>query len=106
MALDKLKRYIDGMPEKESSCLFCNSNHKRLEPGGIRHLLNVIGERAGVDNVHPHRFRRTFATKLAKRGMDVREIQRLLGHKNINTTMEYINMDDDGVKASYRKYIA
>ena len=59
-----------------------------------------------MTNVHPHRFRRTFATGLAKRGMDVREIQKLLGHSNINTTLEYICTDDTGVKASYQKYIA
>ena len=106
VALDKLKRYLSSRPAEESQCLFYNSNHTRLEPGGIRHILKEIASRSGVENVHPHRFRRTFATKLAKRGMDVREIQRLLGHKNINTTMEYVNMDDESVKSSYRKYIA
>ena len=65
-----------------------------LNAGGIRHILNTIAKRAGVDNVHPHRFRRTFATGLAARGMDVQDIQTLLGHSSINTTMEYVFTSD------------
>lgn len=59
-----------------------------------------------VSNVHPHRFRRTFATGLAKRGMDIQEVQKLLGHSGVNTTMKYINVSDSKVMASYQQYIA
>lgn len=78
----------------------------RMSAGGIRSLLHELGKRAGVDNVHPHRFRRTFATGLAARGMSVQEIQKLLGHTNIATTMQYICIDNTKVKASYQQYIA
>lgn len=68
--------------------------------------LDKLSERSGVDNVHPHRFRRTFATGLASRGMDIQEIKKLLGHSNINTTLEYVYTSDEQVKASYEKFIA
>ena len=60
----------------------------------------------GVDKAHPHRFRRTFATNLAKRGMAIQEIQKILGHTNINTTMEYVALDNTQVEVSYRRHIA
>jgi len=92
---------------QECGCaLFLNQEHKRLKPGGIRRMLKTIGERAGVSNVHPHRFRRTLATNLADRGMDIQDIQQILGHSNISTTMRYVKVTDKKVKASYQKYIA
>lgn len=89
-----------------SGSLFLNGKGSRLNPGGVRFILNQIAKRAGVENVHPHRFRRTFATSLADRGMQVQEIMRLLGHTNINTTMEYVSMSDDRIRISYKQYTA
>lgn len=106
VAVERLKKYLRSRKEQDSEYLFCNKNHDRIKSGGVRFILNRIASRAGVANVHPHRFRRTFATGLAKRGMDIREIRKLLGHSNINTTLEYVCTDTEGVKASYRKYIA
>lgn len=100
-----MQEYLKNRRDSGNS-LFYNKDHKPLRPGGIRHILNQIAKRAGVENVHPHRFRRTFATGLAKRGMDVQDIQRLLGHSDINTTMRYITMDDTKIQSSYNKYIA
>lgn len=73
---------------------------------GLEKLILRLGRKAGVDNVHPHRFRRTFATNLYRRGMDVHEIQRLMGHSNIQTTMGYIYTDDAQIKRSYERYAA
>ena len=92
--------------KEDGPALFYNKDHGPLCAGGIRKALNVIAKRSGVDHVHPHRFRRTFATNLAKRGMDIQEIQRLLGHSNINTTMVYVRTDDSKVQASYKRYSA
>ena len=86
--------------------LFLNRTGAQLAPGGVRHILKELGKRAGVDNVHPHRFRRTFATGLANRGMDIQEIRKLLGHSNINTTMEYVYTSDEKAQASYMRYSA
>lgn len=100
-----LMAYLDSRKDNTIP-LFVNYRGSRLNSGGIRNILNTIGARAGVDNVHPHRFRRTFATGLAARGMDIQEIQKLLGHSNVNTTMRYIKVNDAQVQASYRRFIA
>lgn len=86
--------------------LFYNKKKESLNAGGVRFILNTLAKRANVDNVHPHRFRRTFASELASRGMDIQEIRKLLGHSNINTTLEYIYTSDAKVENSYRRYIA
>ena len=86
--------------------LFYNKQGTPLNPGGVRHLLNEIGKRATVDNVHPHRFRRTFASGMADRGMNIQEIRKLLGHTNINTTLEYVYTSDEQIHSSYMKYSA
>ena len=105
VAASYIKKYISERKD-DGVWLLYNRNHSQLQSNGIRKILNSIAKRADVTNVHPHRFRRTFATGLAKKGMDIREIKELLGHANINTTMQYVYTDDDNVKASYKKYIA
>ena len=84
--------------------LFYNKKKEPLNPGGVRFILKSLEERSGVTNVHPHRFRRTLATNLSNRGMDVQEISKLLGHADINTTMGYIYTSDESVHVSYMKY--
>lgn len=105
VAVAHLLKYLKTRDDGDDA-LVLNLFKQRIETNGVRWLLDKLGERAGVENVHPHRFRRTFATMLAKRGMKVEEIQRLMGHSNINTTMKYICLDDTGVHASYKKHIA
>lgn len=105
VAMKHLLSYLRGRKE-DGGALFYNRNHEPLEAGGIRKMLYALAERASVDNVHPHRFRRTFATNLSKRGMAVQEIQKLMGHTNINTTLVYIATDDNVVQASYKKFTA
>ena len=100
-----IRKYLESRKETNGVWLFYNRNHEQLQTNGIRKILKTIARRANVSNCHPHKFRRSFATGLAKKGMDVREIQKLLGHVNINTTLRYICTDEDNVKASYRKYI-
>lgn len=86
--------------------LFYNKWKQRIDVGGIRHILRTVGSRAGVSNVHPHRFRRTFATGMANRGMEIQEIGRLLGHANLNTTLTYVYTSEEKIRASYLKYTA
>lgn len=66
--------------------------------------LNNIAEKAGVEDVHPHRFRRTVATYLIDRGMSIQDVAVILGHSNINTTMAYVYSDIENVKTAYKKY--
>lgn len=86
--------------------LFYNKKKEQLNVGGVRYILKAIGKRAGVENVHPHRFRRTFASGMARRGMDVQEIRKLLGHSDLNTTMEYVYTSNEQTQISYKKYAA
>ena len=100
-----LDQYLRSRSER-GNALFYNKRHDRLKPGGVRLMLNQLGESANVEMVHPHKFRRTFATRLASRGMNIHEIRKLLGHSNINTTLEYISVDDYSVELSYRRLVA
>lgn len=97
-----LRAYLDER-EDDLTCLFISRLGNRLSKGAIQQELKLVGEIAGVENVHPHKFRRTFATKMAKRGMAIQDIQRLMGHTNINTTMTYIHLDDTQVEFSFKK---
>ena len=68
-------------------------------------MLKEISKSSGIPNIHPHRFRRTFATGLASRGMKIQDVKVLLGHTNVNTTMEYVCLDEEKTHISYRQYI-
>ena len=105
VAAKHIREYLNSRKE-DSTALFCNKNHGRFTANGIRVLLKRIEKRSGVVNVHPHRFRRTFASGLAKRGMDIQEIKELLGHSKLDTTMKYVCIDETKVQSSYRQYIA
>ena len=69
-------------------------------------MLRKLGKRLGLGRVHPHKFRRTLATKAIDKGMPVEQVQVLLGHKKIDTTMRYALVDQSNVKASHRRYIS
>lgn len=71
----------------------------------IEKMVRDIGKRAGVENVHPHRFRRTCATIASKRGMPIEEIQKMLGHENLCTTQIYVQVDVDDIRKAHEKYM-
>lgn len=92
---------------KDSSpALFAGQGTERMQADGIRHALKRIEDRCGVQNIHPHRFRRTLATSLARKGMPIQEIAAILGHEKIETTMTYVSVDQDQVKSHYQAYVA
>lgn len=100
-----LQNYIEKRTDNNPA-LFVNDKrpHNRLTPGGIRVMLNRIGKIAGVDHVHPHKFRRTELTELVNRGMSIEQVKTLAGHEKIETTMGYVNVEQINVKHSYRKF--
>jgi len=71
----------------------------------IEQMVRKIGKRAGVDNVHPHRFRRTSATIALRRGMPIEMVSKMLGHEQISTTQIYLDLSDDDLEAAHRKYV-
>lgn len=83
-----------------------NKPHDRLTVSGIEKLLKRIGQQAQLKGVHPHKFRRTLATMAIDKGMPVEQVQRLLGHVRIDTTMHYAMVNQANVKNAHRKYIS
>lgn len=98
-----LKRYKKNR-KPEIEALFAGRGTERMTTGGVRFALKKIEQESGAENVHPHRFRRTLATNLIDRGMQIQEVAAILGHDNINTTMTYIKVDKRNVKNAYMKY--
>lgn len=79
--------------------------HKRLEISGVEIMLRKTGKKCNIENVHPHKFRRTLATKAIDKGMPIEQVQHLLGHTKIDTTLGYAMVDDENVKISHKKYL-
>lgn len=109
-----LERYFDyrcknehiTMDELREMPLFVSNNkhHKRLTDNGIQYMLRGLGKRAGVKNVHPHRFRRTIATDLLNRDMPIEQVKEFLGHVKLDTTLIYCTIKEENVRSSHRKY--
>lgn len=79
--------------------------HSRLQIGGIEARLRKLGKKLGILKVHPHKFRRTLATMAIDKGMPIEQLQQLLGHKKIDTTLQYAMVKQSNVKIAHRKYI-
>ena len=105
VAMLHLQTYLNGRTDN-SIALFAGKGTKRLTKGGIETLLKRIGRAAGVENVHPHRFRRTLATNLLDRGMNIQDVAMILGHADLKTTQIYCYISQNNVKSAYRKYAA
>ena len=79
--------------------------HKRISIGGIEQRLREMGRRLNITKVHPHKFRRTLATMAIDKGMPIEQLQKLLGHQRIDTTLQYAMVKQSNVKTAHRKYI-
>lgn len=99
-----LQRYLDDRND-DCEALFIGKGTERLKPGGIRKLLHNVADKAGVEDTHPHRFRRTLATNLIDHGMPIQEVASILGHEKLDTTMKYVYLSKNNVKNSYNKYV-
>lgn len=101
-----LRNYLDGRNDANPA-LFVSLTmpRERLMIGGVETRLREIGKRADMQKVHPHKFRRTLATRAIDKGMPIEQVQRLLGHVKIDTTMSYAMVNQTNVKNSHRKFI-
>ncbi|MCY7139088.1 tyrosine-type recombinase/integrase [Streptococcus gordonii] len=101
-----LINYLDSRQD-DNPALFVSlsSPFNRLLIGGVETRLRQIGEKANLNKVHPHKFRRTLATRAIDKGMPIEQVQHLLGHVKIDTTMHYAMVNQANVKNSHRKYI-
>lgn len=101
-----LINYLDGRSD-DNPALFVSLAlpHERLLIGGVETRLRGLGKKADLQKVHPHKFRRTLATRAIDKGMPIEQVQHLLGHVKIDTTMHYAMVNQLNVKNSHRKYI-
>ena len=102
-AMYYLQKYLAERRFCASDPLFLNDRGRAMSKCSIEQLMHKIGKRAGVDKVHPHRFRRTMATNAMMRGLPIQYIQAILGHSKIDTTMIYCSVSNESVKAAYLK---
>ena len=101
-----LQSYLNSRRD-ENPALFVSLQkpHKRLQISGIEVRLREYGKRLGLSKVHPHKFRRTLATMAIDKGMPIEQLQQLLGHRRIDTTLQYAMVKQSNVKIAHRKYI-
>lgn len=101
-----LTNYLSARTD-ENPALFVslNGKHSRMTIGGIELRLRQLGKKLLPQRVHPHKFRRTLATNAIDKGMPVEQVQKLLGHARIDTTMHYAMVNQNNVKASHRRYL-
>lgn len=101
-----LKNYLVSRPDDDPA-LFVSlkSPYRRLKIGGVEARLRELGKRLGLNKVHPHKFRRTLATMAIDKGMPIEQLQQLLGHRRIDTTLQYAMVKQSNVKMAHRKYI-
>lgn len=99
-----LEQYLETRADSNPALFVAKARpHNRLSPSAVEAMMRNLGKRAGVANVHPHRFRRTFATNKLRRGMKLEEIQQLLGHTNMDTTLIYAKIDREMLKVNARR---
>lgn len=98
-----LQEYLNNRTD-DNPALFCGKGSKRLSKNGIEARLKQLGSIAGVDNVHPHRYRRTLATNLLDRGMNIQDVAQILGHADLKTTQVYCYISQKNVQTAYQKY--
>ena len=101
-----LRNYINSRTD-ENPALFVTlrSPFERIKIGGIETRLRKMGKELEIEKVHPHKFRRTLATMAIDKGMPIEQLQQLLGHKRIDTTLQYAMVKQSNVKQAHRKYI-
>ena len=101
-----LQEYLDSRTD-DNPALFVTlrAPHERIKIGGVEHRLREMGDRLSISKVHPHKFRRTLATMAIDKGMPIEQLQRLLGHQRIDTTLQYAMVKQSNVKTAHRKYI-
>ena len=101
-----LQNYLDSRTD-DNPALFVSlrAPYERIQIGGIESRLRDMGRALGIEKVHPHKFRRTLATMAIDKGMPIEQLQQLLGHKRIDTTLQYAMVKQSNVKQAHRKFI-
>lgn len=102
-----LRQYLNSRCD-DNAALFVGtkSPNRRLTKEGVEYIVKDLGKKAGVSNVHPHRFRRTLATDLVRKGVPIQDVAQILGHSDLRTTQVYVALDQSTVKYHYSQAVA
>ncbi len=101
-----LQKYIDSRDDSnEALFVSLQKPYDRLLISGVEIRLRELGKRLNIEKVHPHKFRRTLATSAIDKGMPIEQVQQLLGHQSIDTTLQYSMVNQNNVRESHRRYI-
>lgn len=102
-----LKEYLNSRTD-DNDALFVSLNapYNRLNISGVEIRLRNLGRKLNLKSIHPHKFRRTMATRAIDKGMPIEQVQKILGHSQIDTTMQYAIVNQNNVKASHQRYIS
>lgn len=102
-----LQKYISSRNDHNPALFVTlDKSFERLKISGVEIRLRELGRQLNIEKVHPHKFRRSMATRAIDKGMPIEQVQKLLGHKQIDTTMHYAMVNQNNVKMSHRRYIA
>jgi site-specific recombinase XerD len=101
-----LNHYLKDVPHITGPLFFGQTVGKEMTSAGVQKLVKRLGNRAGVANVHPHRFRRTAATLARRHGMPIELVMNFLGHESIDTTLKYSMIGDEELKLSHQKFVS
>lgn len=105
-AMFALENYLNSRKDEQPELFVgLKAPYKPLQKSSVETIVRKLGGKAGVDNVHPHRFRRTAATLALNRGMPIEQVSQMLGHSKIETTTIYARSDLQNVKSSHKKYV-
>lgn len=102
-----MKNYLDKRTD-DNPALFVTLDHPhdRLKISGVEIRLRQLSRKLNLERIHPHKFRRTMATRAIDKGMPIEQVQKILGHSQIDTTMQYAIVNQNNVKISHKKYIS
>lgn len=102
-----LRQYLNSRTDNNTALFVgTKSPHRRLTKEGVEYIVKDLGQKAGVSNVHPHRFRRTLATDLVRKGVPIQDVAQILGHSDLRTTQVYVALDQSTVKYHYSQAVA
>ena len=102
-----LKEYLESRNDDNPALIVTlDAPYNRLQISGIEIRIRNLGRSLGIRRIHPHKFRRTMATRAIDKGMPIEQVQKILGHSQIDTTMQYAIVNQNNVKTSHQKYIA
>lgn len=102
-----LKRYMEERQDNnEALFVTLDYPYNRLKISGVEIRLRALGRKLNLERIHPHKFRRTMATRAIDKGMPIEQVQKILGHSQIDTTMQYAMVNQANVKSSHQKYMS